>query len=201
MNFAKLKELKIKNYLDVGTNLGQFYGGIKKQIPEIYTEFIEPNTACTSRLQKNFPDIKIHQYAISDVNKKNRTLFINKFKRFSKGASLVQHTGEYQELSVDTKTLDTLLKDQKFDLIKIDVEGLEEKVIDGAKNTISKAKYLLIEMEYNLSLLNKLKKQNFIPIDVLEQHIDKSKKKVTKIDILFSNIPNDIEIAVEKYYE
>ena len=48
------------------------------------------------------------------------------------------------EITVETDLLDNLLKDDSVDLIKVDVEGAEEKVLLGAKQIIKRDKPLII---------------------------------------------------------
>lgn len=50
-----------------------------------------------------------------------------------------------------TRSLDSIVMEKKYpypDLIKIDVQGAELDVLKGAVNTISKAKYILVELQH-----------------------------------------------------
>jgi len=54
-----------------------------------------------------------------------------------------------QSVNVDTRTLDDIFESfniSKVDLLKIDVEGFENLVLDGAKNNLKNIKYIMIEM-------------------------------------------------------
>lgn len=80
------------------------------------------------------------------------------------GYTLKDQTEVAEQL--ETITIDGLNL-SRIDLIKIDVEGLEEKVLEGAHNTLSGARPLLF-IEYNLSslsLINKIKSYGYKVFD------------------------------------
>ena len=55
-----------------------------------------------------------------------------------------------QYLMKSTRSLDSLVKEYNYplpDLVKIDVQGAELDVINGGKETISNAKYLIVELQ------------------------------------------------------
>ncbi len=77
-----------------------------------------------------------------------------------------------------TKRLSTVINsNEKFDLIKIDVQGSELEVIEGGKEIIKNANFLMIELSlqnYNkgapkyLEIINKLIEYNFELIDIFD---------------------------------
>ena len=77
-----------------------------------------------------------------------------------------------------TKKLSSVIgKDEKYDLIKIDVQGSEIDVIEGGKDIIRNSNFLIIEMSlqnYNegapklLEVINNLNKNNFELIDIID---------------------------------
>jgi FkbM family methyltransferase len=183
MEFNKLKTLDIKSYLDVGTNNAQFFTEIIKIFPNIYTEFVEPNPHCNKKIAKRYKHIIMHPVGLGEA-KGSLTFYINKFKSSSKGASFIRDTNiEVNEITVDVKTLDSITQDKVFDFIKIDVEGFELEVLKGGVNTLSKTRYLLVEMSPDSSVINWLEDHNYTLIDILENHF--YKKELIKIDGLF----------------
>jgi FkbM family methyltransferase len=61
---------------------------------------------------------------------------------------------------VDAIPLDDLCRDIQFiKLLKIDVEGSELKVLQGAKETLGKTKYLMVEMSKNVGQVLELLRQ------------------------------------------
>ena len=78
--------------------------------------------------------------SFSKINNKSKYLII-------RNLVLGSFKNKTEQKNVKVKKLDSLkfLKDKKIDLVKIDVEGYEEKVIDGGKSILKKTKALLIE--------------------------------------------------------
>jgi len=80
--------------------------------------------------------------------------------------SIIEETSGYvhpstlaKEIKVPTKTLDTLLKElniSKIDLIKIDTEGFEYEILEGAGETISKFKPKMIVDVHSEELREKI---------------------------------------------
>jgi len=124
------------NSIDVGANLGLYSFLISKYTKQLYA--FEPNPYPLRYLKKlNKGNIKVYPIAVGSVNEAVE-LFIPKNPKgwASNGASLRQLNLEKgMKLKVACRTLDSFnFKD--VELIKIDVEGCEQDVIDGAINTI-----------------------------------------------------------------
>ena len=124
------------NSIDVGANLGLYSFLISKYANQLHA--FEPNPYPLRYLRRlNKGNTKIYPIAIGSVNKEVE-LFIPKNPKgwASNGASLKKPdllTGI--KLNVACRTLDFFdFKD--IELIKIDVEGCEQDVIDGGINTI-----------------------------------------------------------------
>jgi FkbM family methyltransferase len=66
-------------------------------------------------------------------------------------------------VTVDTVTLDELLQNEDFvDCMKFDVEGAELEVLRGAKSTLKKTKYLVLELSRDVNeILKELQKEGF----------------------------------------
>jgi hypothetical protein len=66
-------------------------------------------------------------------------------------------------VTVDTAMLDELLQNEDFvDCMKIDVEGAELEVLRGAKSTLKKTKYLVLELSRDVNeILKELQKEGF----------------------------------------
>lgn len=146
-----IKYLCNKNFvsLDIGANLGLFVFFLQKYSKRVLA--FEPNPYPLRYLyglvDKN---VEIHPIAIGNRNKKV-DLFIPKSKKgwSSNGASLNEKELNLGiKFSVECKKIDSL-NIEKIGLIKIDVEGHEMQVIEGAKNT-------LIQQQPNLIIENEI---------------------------------------------
>jgi len=171
LNFKNYKQQKVdksllmldvfldKNavFIDVGANIGEYVNRAKKHISENEIFAFEPLPKLNKRLKKAFPNANVSQVALSD--KKAKSTFkipvINKqqvLTRATLNTNFVEVAESNKQLiEVETDTLDNqikLLNINNISLLKIDVEGHEWKVINGAKKTLQKHQpIIIIEIE------------------------------------------------------
>ncbi len=144
--------------IDIGANVGVWSYLLSKYARQV--ESFEPNPKIFNAL-KNIKIKNVNSYNIALSNKSGSVdLLIPKgSKGFSnQGASLssIKVQGEHKSISIEAKCLDEY-NFLDVDFIKIDVEGHEHEVIEGAQETINKFKpTMVIEME---------EKHNQIPIE------------------------------------
>lgn len=161
---------------DVGCFRGTFLESIKKILLNknsvIYMFDPNPNVPKYLSIKNNINcNLFFHNVAASNKNGKSNFYLNKSFE--SSGSSLnkdifpsdkkwnysrnlflklfLQKTDGYTKLKVKTIKLDTFIKKKflkKIDIIKIDVEGGEEKVLEGLKNTLKKdiIKYIQVEI-------------------------------------------------------
>jgi FkbM family methyltransferase len=82
-------------------------------------------------------------------------------------SNIIGHDTAYRKMnvigSINSISLDEYFNDKDIDVIKIDVEGAELKVIQGAINTLKKCKYAIIECHFKSDweqIFNILKSNN-----------------------------------------
>jgi FkbM family methyltransferase len=136
--------------IDIGANNGLFSWVMSKRAA--WCVAVEPNPTYISRLRQALPDLDLHQCALGS-SPGRATLSIPVVKGIPYGGygSLASTTvlSEYphQSVEVAVETLDSFSL-QHVGVIKIDVEGYEEQVLDGAVRTITRDRpSLLIEIE------------------------------------------------------
>lgn len=153
--------------VDIGANLGEITLNSAKITGEngrVYS--FEPGKNNFKKLQRNVSlnnhkNISVYNCAIGD-----RIGFGNEFVRdeFNSGMNTVDFSSEKGEFTVIT--LDHFIeanKIEKLNLIKIDTEGFEQKVLAGGENTIKKFKpVLFIEIDDKY-----LKRNNTSPVELL----------------------------------
>ena len=190
----KLLNLKIKNAIDIGAHKGEFLSSIISIKKHIKVYSFEPQFNIYKNLKikfKNFKNISVYNLALSNSNKKKK-LNIN-IKSSTSTFSTYDKNSYWKKLKdflltgsknstfigyeiVNSITLDKFFKKKKIknlDLLKIDAEGHEAEILEGAKNILKKkVKYILIEIHfskiyknYNKKKIEKiLKNNNFILI-------------------------------------
>jgi FkbM family methyltransferase len=146
--FYVSKLLKNKRrFLDIGANVGIYSYHFRNTFKNI--DAFEPLNEITHRLQSTQnQSLKVHNVALS--NKSGELQFhipsING-KTFPPLASLEKRDGKCEVRTVKVDTVDSYDFDD-VDLVKIDVEGHEKYVIEGARKVIEKnMPILIIEIE------------------------------------------------------
>jgi FkbM family methyltransferase len=136
-----------RTIIDIGANTGMYSVFSASANPAVRVLAFEPNPTNHARLLKN---IQLNQLSNIEVmanavghNTQPITFTIPKEDRISYTSSALgdfsksTHGGqwEWKEITVPQVTLDVFFKDSRngFDLLKIDVEGYEVSVFEGAK--------------------------------------------------------------------
>jgi FkbM family methyltransferase len=151
----------IRTIIDIGANTGQFTLISNSLIPEAKIYSFEPSKKSYEDLQRNTEGLNnIHTFevALGEIEKKQE-FYQNSF---SQASSLLMptkihetnypFTAQHESVGqIQVKTLDSFANEIPiFDnlLIKMDVQGYEDRVISGGKKTISKATLILIETSF-----------------------------------------------------
>lgn len=145
--------------VDVGANVGQWSSMLLDCITPQRLIIVEPNPDAFAVLQKKFGNkrrVDLQNVAIGD----HEGIAKLKITRDTTGASLLQPREEMRalvggnwsiasEINVKMITLDRMLAELgEVSLLKIDVQGYEKQVLAGAKQTLSKTKFVLIELNF-----------------------------------------------------
>ena len=158
------------NLVDIGANLGGYIDLVDKNVNIKEIHIFEPSKKCFIELNKKFKkkNSYINNMAISNSNK-TRTFYENEILSQSslhnnknKFNSNLKNTDIYQ---IKCLTLDQYFKlknkKSKIDLLKIDAEGEDLKILEGATNLLRKKRIKLIKIEL-LNSLNKGKNKSNI---------------------------------------
>lgn len=187
--------------VDVGANIGYYTLLLAKVCKRVYA--IEPDKNCFSILKKNVEEnnlknVLLINKAVSD--KKGEVDFIHNQENFGDSRLQSPSATPYPPLTrgnntiISTISLDELLnKENRINLIKIDVQGHEPQVIAGAKKIIKKySPILFLEFNGDFKMIKFLKKyyKNIFSIDywfyILRLGI-KIDKKMGYADLLVTN--------------
>jgi len=141
--------------INVGAYIGLSTIYFKSMYPNSKILAIEPNPYARKILEENIfinnlKNVTVSPYAI-DISERTRSFFIDTSKNiWQSTASFSQESwnGQYHNnttIQVETKKLSTYLKDTPVDLLKLDIEGMETKVLKEARKELKKVKNILIE--------------------------------------------------------
>ena len=179
------KEIKILSKLikhgtdtiDVGVYRGVYSYELSRLSNHIHA--FEANPIIYEYLQNNLTriikNITLYNYALSDrkgiasfrIPIRRKTIFQSQFEeKYHAGAGTIHEANtfdKFDKFDVKTIKLDDFKFSNQISFIKIDVEGHELKVIDGAKDTIKKHKpNLLVEIQEQHSKKKLLESINYI---------------------------------------
>jgi FkbM family methyltransferase len=135
-------------FYDVGANIGIFsllattFVGAQGQIVAFEPE--ENNLACLRRtLANDFPNIKLYEIALGNAD--GVMHFDRRGGAFS-GRLVVEGTAAFETVPVRVRSIDSLIAEglPPPDLIKIDVEGGEGSVLEGAKNLLERGRCMVL---------------------------------------------------------
>ena len=174
-------------YIDVGANVGSTALPVAVKERNLEVHAFEPNPKIfkilnVNKLQNNCDNLFLHNYAVG-LKEEKLQLFITQKEKANFGTSSLQNNNDIidsKSIQVDVIKLDDFFEKKKkmISLLKIDVQGFEWQVIQGAKNIIIKEKPTII-FEHDDQYLNeptKVKKE-------LEKFFEEHRYNVFEIDV------------------
>jgi len=143
-------------FFDIGANLGGYVDFISKNINIKKAYLFEPSIKCLDHLKKNYTNIKYKIINKALSNKQQRRIFYESeilsqsslHKTKNKFNSNLKNLNTYY---INCTTLDKFYLEHKknfiIDLLKIDAEGEDLKVLHGCRNLLRRKKIKLIKIE------------------------------------------------------
>ena len=156
--YLNLRKEDIKKWVIVGGYLGNEISTILRNYPKCEVVVFECSERYIKALRKKFASnsrVTIHSKAVSDVEG-----MINFYETNLNGSGSLFEVGELAEksykmksaetFSVESITLDSLFRDVEIDVLQIDVQGAELKVLKGAQRVLENTKSVFSEVSiYN----------------------------------------------------
>ncbi len=186
--FFKINKIQIDSVLDIGAHKGDWTKKFKEHFPNVRSLTIDANN-------NHNPDLPavigayngdVDYYMCDDKN-----------NDYGNGIYKENTNVPFTPLRRKIYTLDTLLKDQTFDLIKMDVQGSELDIIQGSPGFIHKTKFLWLELQphnYNIGapsagkVIGYLNQIGFEMVTIDEMNIGNG--LIMSMDVIFVNTRN-----------
>lgn len=188
--------------LDIGANIGCHTLRFAKLVGESGRVIaFEPTSWAFSRLRRNtelndFSNITLEKLAVSDTSQKLLTCFPSSFTVETGGLPGPTYAEEVTFITLDEYISENNMN--RVDLIKIDVDGYEYKVIHGGLRTIARFKPIMI-VEFGKNTLKRYGDNLQDLIDLLSSlgysfYSDKDLRKYKNKEELFNAVPEEGEI-------
>ena len=204
-----VKAGQFQSFFDIGANVG-LYGFLFGSIVGDYSSvtFIEPDNSNARLIRKTIDAAKLPstlvQGAVSDHS--GSAIFHQDNVTGATGSLVHGHETSFitahhrtapVPVSVDVITLDELCRVESPDFVKIDVEGAELSVLNGARRTLSQARPalmfecdqnrdsvrdLLLQLGYRLFDMELLERVDSITHNCLALHVEKHASLIDKIE-------------------
>jgi FkbM family methyltransferase len=199
-------DLQIDTVLDIGGNIGQFSKTMRFMLPNAQIYAFEPLPSCYKIMSNLMQGDTKYLGFNCGLGEKGETLSIVENSHAPSSSFLpladkhkeaFPFTSEQQQIQVPVRRLDELAQELnlgKSILIKVDVQGFEDKVVKGGLETFGKAKVLIMELSYqelykNQPLFNEiyqeLTKLGFKFYGTMEQLTDPKNKSFLDADCIF----------------
>jgi FkbM family methyltransferase len=143
------------NCVDVGAHRGSILEHIVRIAPEGRHFAFEPLPELADRLARRFPQVRVHQVAVSDSRGETSFYHVVDQPGYSglRRLGKIPGSSTVREIKVRAEPLDDLLPaDLPIAFLKVDVEGAQLQVLRGAEHTIERWKPLIV-FEHGMSAL------------------------------------------------
>lgn len=195
-----------KAVIDIGANVGQFAVASAKLFPDSLVYSFEPGPKIVPLLKKNvisLSNVRVFPYALGE----KRGLIDFHMNQYSPSSSLLRLAQSHRTAFPDAKeqeivqvemiTLDEIASDLELRppvLMKIDVQGYEMNTLAGAKETLKKVDFVIVETSFEpmyegekifRDILYLMEKQGFHFARPLDFSSDETISKVLQMDALF----------------
>jgi len=134
-------------YVDVGANRGQVLGEAVRVAPAGSHIAFEPIPAVASELARAFPGVDCRQLALGASPQTAEFCHFRGLDGWSglrRSPEITDAQGQPEYITVTVSTLDAEIAERTPCLIKIDVEGAELGVLEGAHGVLKRAKPVII---------------------------------------------------------
>lgn len=153
-----MRSLSIRTVVDIGANTGQFATEIRDLQPDAFIFSFEPlpdeHAKLVSRMRGD-SRFRAFNCALGDhdsravIQRSNYSPSSSMLPMLDLHTATFPHTEQTATVEVDVRRLDSVgLELEPEVLVKMDVQGFEDKVIEGGRLTLARAKYVITEVSF-----------------------------------------------------
>lgn len=183
MGFLKKSGFDISYIVDIGVSVGTPW--LQKHFNNAHYVLIEPDPIHNTQIEHNYRDYS-YEIINTALGSSTGTAKLNLVRDFVDEQGV--HIGhEVYDYTCEITTLDSLnLQPQKYSLLKIDTDGYELDIIQGAQNTISKFDILVIEAKLcNIKHIIDCVDNEFYLWDIA--NLDYNSGHMNQVDLVFKH--------------
>jgi len=158
--YAWLREQSIRTVFDIGANVGSFSTSVHRLLPDATIYAFEPLRDCYDQMLKRLRRVSsFHGFNMALGSEEGRALIWR--SAFHQASSLLPMCKLHMEAfpvtaglsrePVKVRTLDAVAGELEIRdnvLVKLDVQGLEDKVIAGGRGVIERTRILIVETSF-----------------------------------------------------
>lgn len=195
-----------KTILDIGANVGQFAVAASKMFPDATVYSFEPDPDTVQVLRKNvsaMQRVKVRELALGE---EPGEVIFNVNKNTQVSSILPLHQGRLEAfpdatvtktIKVPLDTLDRVFRNVEMEapiLLKIDVQGYEDRVLKGASNLLQRIDYILFEASMKqlyegertfVEMIKLMEGFGYVLLRPLNYHVSPLNGEVIEMDVLF----------------
>jgi FkbM family methyltransferase len=207
LNKPWLKAAGVRTVIDVGAHSGEFSSAIRAVVPDVQVYAFEPLPDCCRELRKKLGrNGTFHSFQVALGDESGPVDFWR--SSFSKSSSLL-HMSELHEaafpwsadnrpMTVQLRRLDDFADKMELvskTLLKIDVQGYEDRVLRGAAQVLKRVHYVLVEVSIGPlyeeqaqfhTIYDFLVRSGFSYMGNLEQLVSPADGAILQVDALFA---------------
>lgn len=142
-----INHLQPATFVDVGANVGEWTAAVLARVPDAQGILVEPGCAAVTTLRQRFGErVRIIAAATGDAS--GELTFYEEPGAGEHSSALDGIVAGAIERRVPVVTLDSLGLD-RVDLLKIDTEGFDARVLRGSRRMLSEHRIGAVQFEYN----------------------------------------------------
>lgn len=195
--------------VDIGANHGGWSRTALSIFPNVYLSIFEPQERLGEYLVdlECNPNVKIHYKGVGDLNGTAPFTFHDR----DDSCSYIYNTEDalergFIQSEIEICKLDTVMKNCEFgaaNIVKIDAEGLDLQVLDGAAETLRETEIVLVEASVSnpdypnsaLTVIQKMDLLGFRLFDLTDLNRTPNRKLLWLIEAVFVRKGSAIDIA------